>query len=60
LGVTNAPVLDLPGLDAVHIAAGYGVSAEQITTGRALAAALRAAATVGEPRLLEVPIDRVS
>jgi benzoylformate decarboxylase len=60
LGVTGAPGLDLPGLDAVLIAAGYGVSAEQITTGKELAAALRAAATADRPRLLEIPIDRVS
>jgi benzoylformate decarboxylase len=56
LGVTSAPGLDLPGLDAVQIAAGYGVPAEHITTGRALAAALRDAATADGPRLLEVPI----
>lgn len=57
LGVSGAPGLDLPGLDAVQIARGYGVPAEQITTGEELAAALGDAAAVGGPRLLEVPID---
>jgi benzoylformate decarboxylase len=58
LGVTSAPGLDLPDLDAVRIAAGYGVPGEHITTGAALAAALRKAATADAPRLLEVPIQR--
>lgn len=57
LGVTGAPGLDLPDLDAVRIAAGYGVPGEQITTGEELASALRVAAAVGGPRLLEVPIE---
>ena len=57
LGVTDAPGLDLPDLDAVQIAAGYGVPGEHITTGEELAAALRAAAAAGGPRLLEVPIE---
>jgi thiamine pyrophosphate-dependent acetolactate synthase large subunit-like protein len=45
------------GLGAVQIAAGYGVPGGQITTGEQLAAALRVAAAVGGPRLLEVPIE---
>jgi benzoylformate decarboxylase len=57
LGLTDAPGLDLPGFDAMEIARGYGVPAEQITTGAELAAALRDATTAGGPRLLEVPID---
>jgi benzoylformate decarboxylase len=57
LGVADAPGLDLPGLDAVQIAAGYGVPGKQITTGEELAAALMDAPAVGGPRLLEVPID---
>jgi benzoylformate decarboxylase len=57
LGLKDAPGLDLPGLDAVQIARGYGVPAEQILTSAALAAALRRATTVDGPRLLEVPID---
>jgi benzoylformate decarboxylase len=57
LGVTSAPGLDLPDLDAVQIAAGYGVPGERITTGEDLAAALRVAAAADGPRLLEVPIE---
>jgi benzoylformate decarboxylase len=56
LDVKDAPGLDLPGLDAVQIAAGYGVPGARITTGAELAAALRDAATADGPRLLEVPI----
>jgi benzoylformate decarboxylase len=57
LGVAGAPGLDLPGLDAVQIAAGYGVPGERITTGEHLAAALGRAAVADGPRLLEVPIE---
>jgi benzoylformate decarboxylase len=57
LDVKDAPGLDLPDLDAVQIAAGYGVPGERITTGAELAAALAGAATADGPRLLEVPID---
>jgi len=60
LGVTGAPGLDLPDLDAVQIAAGYGVPGEHVTTGDALAKALRAAGAASGPRLIEVPVDRVS
>jgi benzoylformate decarboxylase len=59
LGVTDAPGLDLPGLDAVRIADGYGVPGLRISTGDELAEALRAGATAGGPRLREVPIERV-
>ena len=58
LGVTDAPGLDLPGLDAVRIADGYGVPGLRIGTGDELAEALMQAATAGGPRLLEVPIER--
>jgi benzoylformate decarboxylase len=57
LGVTSAPGLDLPDLDAVQIAAGYGVPGERITTGEELAAAVRVAAVASGPRLIEVPIE---
>jgi benzoylformate decarboxylase len=56
LGVAGAPGLDLPGLDAVRIAAGYGVPAERITDGDALAAALSRTGPGQGPSLLEVPI----
>jgi benzoylformate decarboxylase len=57
LGISGSPGLDLPDLDAVQIAAGYGVPGEQVTTGKELAAALEAAAVATGPRLLEVPIE---
>jgi len=60
LGVKDAPGLDLPGLDAVRIAAGYGVPGEHIATGAQLTAALKAAGTADGPRLIEVPVNRVS
>jgi benzoylformate decarboxylase len=56
LGVADAPGLDLPGLDAVQIAAGYGLPAEQITSAEQLAAALACTSSLRGPRLLEVPI----
>lgn len=58
LGITGAPGLDLPDLDAVAIARGYGVPGEVVTTGEALAEALRGAARAAGPRLVEVPIAR--
>ncbi len=57
LGITESPGLELPDLDAVQIARGYGVPGEQITTGAELVAALDKAATADGPRLLEVPIE---
>jgi benzoylformate decarboxylase len=57
LGISGAPGLDLPGFDAVQIAAGYGVPGELVTTGKELAAALERAATANGPRLVEVPVD---
>ncbi|MEK6439385.1 benzoylformate decarboxylase [Pseudonocardia sp. T1-2H] len=56
LGVADAPGLDLPGLDAVQIAAGYGLPAERITDAEQLTAALACTSSQRGPRLLEVPI----
>jgi benzoylformate decarboxylase len=56
LGVKGAPGLDLPGLDAVQIAAGYGLPAQRLTHVGELAAALAATSAAEGPRLLEVPI----
>ena len=56
LGVGDAPGLDLPGLDAVAVAQGYGMSAELVTSGDRLAEVLACTATSAGPRLLEVPI----
>lgn len=54
LGVSGVPGLDLPGLDIVSIAAGYGLPAERVGTIAGLRAAL--AAMPDGPLLLEVPI----
>jgi benzoylformate decarboxylase len=56
LGVTDPPGLDLPGLDAVRIAEGYGMPATRIGDGAELAAALGCTAATTGPRLLEVPV----
>jgi benzoylformate decarboxylase len=56
LGVGDAPGLDLPGLDAVAVAHGYGMPAELVTSGDRLAEVLACTATNEGPRLLEVPI----
>ncbi|MBQ0825972.1 benzoylformate decarboxylase [Streptomyces tagetis] len=56
LGVENAPGLDLPGLDAVRTAQGYGLPARRITDGAELAAELAAVAPGRGPRLLELPL----
>jgi benzoylformate decarboxylase len=56
LGVGDAPGLDLPGLDAVAIARGYGMAAETVTSADRLAEALTCVRTATGPRLLEVPI----
>jgi benzoylformate decarboxylase len=56
LGVQNAPGLDLPDLDAVKIAEGYGVPACRVSSARELKAALAAVATTEGPRLVEIPV----
>jgi benzoylformate decarboxylase len=56
LGITSAPGLELPALDAVAIAQGYGVPGQLVTTGAELTDALRSAASADSPRLYEVPI----
>lgn len=56
LGVQNAPGLDLPDLDAVQIAEGYGVPACRVTSARELKAALSDVTATRGPRLVEVPV----
>jgi benzoylformate decarboxylase len=58
LGITAAPGLELPGLDAVPIARAYGVPAQEVTTAKELTAALKGAATTKGPQLYEIPIAR--
>ncbi|WP_027940832.1 benzoylformate decarboxylase [Amycolatopsis taiwanensis] len=54
LGVRGVPGLDLPGLDVVTVARGYGLPAERVDTLAALEKALTS--TLAGPLLLEVPI----
>jgi benzoylformate decarboxylase len=56
LGLHSAPGLELPGLDAVAIARGYGVTATRIADRAELAEALADTAAARSPRVLEVPI----
>lgn len=55
-GVRNAPGLDLPSMDAVQIAQGYGMSAKRITDSDQLRMELREVGSLSEPRLLEVAV----
>jgi benzoylformate decarboxylase len=57
LDTPGVPGLDLPGLDFVSLAKGYGVTAERISTATDLAAALRRGMDAGAPHLIEVEID---
>jgi benzoylformate decarboxylase len=56
LGVDKAPGLDLPGMDAVAIAGGYGMAASRATTEAEVAAVLAGTAAPASPRLVEVSI----
>lgn len=56
-GVANAPALDLPGVDNVPIAAGYGVNARRADTPDELRAELGQALESGGVDLIEVPIQ---
>ncbi|HTJ98935.1 MAG TPA: benzoylformate decarboxylase [Bordetella sp.] len=57
LDTPNVPGLDLPGLDFVALAAGYGVKAERVADPAALAEVLREGMASGETYLIEVEID---
>ncbi|MEQ3549423.1 benzoylformate decarboxylase [Pseudonocardia nematodicida] len=54
LGTGETPGLDVPGLDFVKIAEGYGVPAVSVRDAAATAAALKEAFDADGPRLLEV------
>jgi benzoylformate decarboxylase len=51
------PTLDIPGLDIVSIATGYGCDAARVTDLDALRQAAAAAWTKAVPTVLEVPIS---
>ena len=54
LGVAKAPGLDVPGIDHVALAGGYGVPASSVSSATELAAAFTAARASGRPALIEV------
>lgn len=55
-GTPGVPGLDLPGLDFIALANGYGCAASRVATADALAGALTRAFDRQEPTLLAVPI----
>ncbi len=57
LDTPGVPGLDLPGLDFVSLAAGYGLSAERVSDPAALAGTLRRGMKNDGPHLIEVEID---
>jgi benzoylformate decarboxylase len=57
LDTPNVPGLDLPGLDFVSLAAGYGLTAERVSVAADLPAALRRGISLDAPHLVEVEID---
>jgi len=57
LDTPGVPGLDLPGLDFVSLAKGYGVAGERIDSPSDLEAALRRGLAAGAPYLVEVHID---
>jgi benzoylformate decarboxylase len=57
LDTPGVPGLDLPGLDFVSLAAGYGCSGERVSEHDALSDALRRGMSARGPHLIEVEID---
>jgi benzoylformate decarboxylase len=57
LGTTKLPGMDLPGIDFVSLAAGYGLPGRRATTAAEMADALKAAIDTGKPSLLEVEVE---
>src|SRR4051794_3424141 len=55
-GTPGVPGLDLPGLDAVSIAKGYGCEAERVTSLDALVRTVAGAWSKDGPTVLEIPI----
>lgn len=54
---SGVPGLDLPGLDYVSLAKGYGCAGRKIVSPEDLAPAVREALAMDTPYLLEVEID---
>jgi benzoylformate decarboxylase len=57
LETPGVPGLDLPGIDFVSLAAGYGLNAERVTDPKALLDTLRRGLRATGPHLIEVGID---
>jgi benzoylformate decarboxylase len=55
LGVKQAPAMDVPDIDFVQIARGYGVEAVAATTVTNFVTAFKSALASGKPALIEVP-----
>ncbi len=54
----NVPGMDIPGIDLVKIAEGYGVAAQEVDRPEELEPALRAAFAAQEPRLISVNVAK--
>ena len=52
----NVPGMDIPGIDMVKIAQGYGMAAQSVDRPEELESALRAAFASSEPRLINVKV----
>lgn len=59
LDTGETPGLDVPGLDFVRIANGYGVAAESVNTAEALRLALQRALASDAPSVIEVDTDLI-
>jgi len=54
----NVPGMDIPGIDLVRIAEGYGMAAQEVDRPEELEPALRAAFAAHEPRLISVNVAK--
>jgi len=54
----NVPGMDIPGIDYMKIAQGYGMLAQEVDNPNDLDPALRAAFAANEPRLISVNVDK--
>jgi benzoylformate decarboxylase len=54
----NVPGMDIPGIDVVKIAQGYGMAAQEVDRPEELEPALRAAFASNQPRLISVNVAK--
>jgi benzoylformate decarboxylase len=57
LHTPDLPGMNLPGIDFVSLAAGYGVPGRRVSNAVEMADALKAATDTGKPCLLEVQVE---